>query len=205
MKNCLGCKKFRVQGDMPNRDWNRSNFCNLQCAGVYKRSRPTKNCLNCKKEFTQKRKNTCCSIKCRWELKGIKDIKDCLSCSKVFKRTSQSKETWASKKYCSLACKTLHGVGPAHPMWKGRVTSKGYKGAPRGGLEHRAIMEAAIGRKLKSTEVVHHWDENKANNALDNLCLMRSRSAHTRLHEFSRRSGIAMVDLKFNQDWLYAE
>ena len=30
--------------------------------------------------------------------------------------------------------------------------------------QHRMVVEAFLGRKLLKREVVHHWDENKANN-----------------------------------------
>ncbi len=36
-------------------------------------------------------------------------------------------------------------------------------------LEHRELMEKFIGRKLLSNEHVHHKDENKLNNSIDNL------------------------------------
>lgn len=47
---------------------------------------------------------------------------------------------------------------------------------------HRFVMEKHIGRKLKPEEVVHHIDENKANNDISNLMLLPNNSAHLRLH-----------------------
>lgn len=47
--------------------------------------------------------------------------------------------------------------------------------------EHRLVMEQYLGRKLKRTEVVHHKDGNKLNNAIENLELM-SLSDHSRMH-----------------------
>jgi hypothetical protein len=44
--------------------------------------------------------------------------------------------------------------------------------------EHRLVMERAIGRLLTDSEVVHHKDGNKANNALENLELLPNQSAH---------------------------
>ena len=47
--------------------------------------------------------------------------------------------------------------------------------------QHRIIMEAHLGRKLRSDEIVHHKDGNGQNNNINNLVLM-SISAHSRLH-----------------------
>lgn len=73
--------------------------------------------------------------------------------------------------------------------------SKGYRyvyapdayGASKSGsfkgyiLEHRYVMEKAIGRALTKDEDVHHIDLNPLNNAIDNLKLM-SKKEHYRLH-----------------------
>lgn len=47
---------------------------------------------------------------------------------------------------------------------------------------HRYLMEIKIGRKLKSTEIVHHIDGNKLNNDINNLQIV-SRSEHNRIHK----------------------
>ena len=39
-------------------------------------------------------------------------------------------------------------------------------------LVHRRVMEEKLGRKLKSSEIVHHIDGNKLNNDPDNLMLV---------------------------------
>lgn len=48
--------------------------------------------------------------------------------------------------------------------------------------EHRFIMEKHLGRKLKSSEIVHHIDGDKQNNKINNLMLFPTKSAHTKFH-----------------------
>ena len=86
---------------------------------------------------------------------------------------------------------------------KGKFESKGYTVLSlTNQREHRAVMEEAVGRPLKKGEVVHHWDEDKKNNNLNNLALFRHQSAHLRLHWFARRNKVPVSLIKFNQNWL---
>ena len=64
-----------------------------------------------------------------------------------------------------------------------RVRADGDPGAYRNAerLEHMVKAEKAIGRRLLKTEVVHHLDECRTNNRLDNLAVMR-RADHFNLH-----------------------
>ena len=48
-------------------------------------------------------------------------------------------------------------------------------------LQHRLVAEIALGRYLRSDEVVHHKDRNRRNNLPDNLQVMTN-SEHTMLH-----------------------
>lgn len=48
-------------------------------------------------------------------------------------------------------------------------------------LQHCEVMEIFLGRELREDEVVHHRDENKANNAIENLEVL-TRAEHARLH-----------------------
>ncbi len=61
---------------------------------------------------------------------------------------------------------------------------KGYKWLMDDGkemMEHRFVVEKAIGRKLTRDEVVHHKNGIKSDNRLDNLEVL-SRGEHTTLH-----------------------
>lgn len=80
-----------------------------------------------------------------------------------------------------------------HPCWKGgRIKDKdGYVAiyAPdhpwprkmRYIREHIVVMELHIGRRLTASECVHHKDNNRENNALENLEVM-NKGEHIRMH-----------------------
>lgn len=57
----------------------------------------------------------------------------------------------------------------------------GFKGG-RPIYTHRRVVEASIGRKLRSDEIVHHVDANKFNNSRSNLHVFTSRAAHRKAH-----------------------
>jgi len=55
--------------------------------------------------------------------------------------------------------------------------------------EHRYVMSNYLGRELVSTEVIHHIDEHKTNNSIENLQVLTA-SEHSRIHarkNFARR------------------
>jgi hypothetical protein len=70
--------------------------------------------------------------------------------------------------------------------WKGGIIKTGkylkeYTSKQKYTLLHRAIVERFIGRKLLSSEIVHHIDENTSNNDISNLEIM-SRAKHASIH-----------------------
>lgn len=74
----------------------------------------------------------------------------------------------------------IYELAPEHPA-AGRA--KGYV------LQHRLVMERELGRYLSDDELVHHRNEVKDDNRIENLELI-SRSDHMRLHKaVSARDG----------------
>ena len=66
----------------------------------------------------------------------------------------------------------------------GTINSSGYRLVAVGGkqkYEHRVVMEKYLGRKLHTSEVVHHIDGNKQNNNIENLTVTNN-PEHSKLH-----------------------
>src|SRR5699024_11151588 len=64
-----------------------------------------------------------------------------------------------------------------------RPTSNGYYRVGREGQhEHRKAYEDYIGRKLESSEIVHHINFIRTDNRIENLYLYPSQSEHMRVH-----------------------
>lgn len=116
----------------------------------------------------------------------------CDNCGKEFDRdTSQAKI--AKRHFCSVTCQRNAYKGAGNPTWKGGrcVGAGGYvfafkpdhPFAYRNGrvLEHRLVMEKKLGRLLEKGEVVHHINNIKSDNRLENLTLFASDIEHRRV------------------------
>lgn len=107
-------------------------------------------------------------------------------------------------------CRRCHGTqllskqGPAAVAWKGgrRISVEGYivltlqpnhpyfcmANQTNGRVyEHRLVMAEHIGKPLPLGSVVHHEDENKTHNDIENLRLLKNRSEHNRIHARNRK------------------
>ena len=102
-----------------------------------------------------------------------------------------STSDWRSnrnRRFCSNACRFAHNRGSNHRDYAGGrwlCNTKGYWMISTGDggrrPEHILKAEAALGRKLKRGEIVHHVDGNKKNNANSNLFICTIKY-HAELH-----------------------
>lgn len=123
-------------------------------------------------------------------------MKTCLGCRELYTDEEQ-KHQHGRDPYCSLGCesKTRKKRGSktlvTKPLDKGSyISANGYvmvevsKSYNSFGyqLEHRVIMEKALGRRLTTNEHVHHKDGDRLNNDLSNLEVLTN-AEHQRLHQ----------------------
>ena len=95
------------------------------------------------------------------------------------------------------SCRSCVKKGHKNPMFGKRpsgykgssVTSHGYIVVPINGkqyYEHRIVTEKYLGRKLQSSEVIHHRDYDRTNNDILNLQVL-SITGHRKLHPKGRK------------------
>jgi len=126
----------------------------------------------------------------------------CDKCTKHGETTFQSynkgqrRNGDSGKTYCQPCATSLVN-------WKGGIqwTEDGYKNirVAKGKYkrEHRLVIEQHLGRNLKSTEIVHHIDEDKLNNQLENLDLCKNKSVHQKAHHSLEIIGLELFKAGF--------
>lgn len=158
-------------------------------------------CLSHRKQYNKKQRE--------WRKR------ECLNCGAEFMPRVYQIKT-GDGKYCSIPCSVRHAAIPAahtpeanrkrveslknsgfvhpsgreHHQFKETYIVKGYRHCTdergRKILESRYLMQKHLGRELTNSEVVHHEDEDRLNNNIENLTVM-TRSEHAREHARRRR------------------
>jgi hypothetical protein len=108
-----------------------------------------------------------------------------------------------STKFCSKKCFDFfqkQNVGSKNPNWKGgRTIAGGYVYATdlsrrRAYIaEHVLVAEKALGRFLTKKEVIHHINEVKSDNRLENLYLFSGQAEHARYHNLLRNNNCKRI------------
>ena len=117
-----------------------------------------------------------CSTKCKsiWSSMQNKrgEWRECKRCGKKF-WSRPSEDRRGVKMYCSWKC--------YRPVERGKSISYDGYYVLNGKKVHRIIMEEHIGRKLKTKEIVHHLNDDKLDNRIENLRIV-SRKEHNKIH-----------------------
>jgi hypothetical protein len=126
----------------------------------------------------------------QWGSRGSLPKKICLQCGKTIAprqsidKHGRSRGWYTPPKYCSHDCANAANNPPKNKLnargWS--FDKHGYviltervKGTNYQQPQHRAVMEAVLGRKLEKHETVHHKNGDRADNRPENLELWAGR------------------------------
>ena len=173
--------------------------CSLECKSIKnKNTHVIVKCGFCDKEIEipqsrakEKNRNIYCSKECSNKKKNFRKhnvekqyIKICNNCGIKYK--SFRKSTKTGYNFCSQKCSIEFLRGKKHPEWNGGKTKNAqgyiviYLDSKKYKPKHRLVMEKYLGRELKSSEIVHHINNIKTDNRIENLQLM-SKAEHDRI------------------------
>jgi len=179
-----------------------------------KRNRVECVCKGCGKDFTvppstiRKGGGKYCSRDCT----KTGENRECPVCSTSFYVT-QSTIRKGEGTYCSRKCSNPFrgSKGEKNGNWKGgkHTRSDGYVmvrvSTDKYELEHRVVMADHIGRTLKKGEQVHHLNEDKSDNRIENLELTNISEHISKYHPSKKDLSKWTVVACLNCDVVFAE
>jgi hypothetical protein len=150
-------------------------------------------CHVCQKQFeTYRKTKKTCSMDCKRQIAkpAIKgENRNCAKCNKIFWARPSDDRRGSIRKYCSRQCSRKYSDRPAGAY----ISYDGYWCISPDKKLHRDIYEKHFKIKLKSDDIIHHINEDKLDNRIENLQKM-TRTEHNKLHKF----------LKINRTDLYS-
>ena len=183
----------------------RGKYCSHKCRlkGLHNSNKGVNNwhwknkikrvCQFCKKEFfvLQTRINDnrakFCSLKCKYSFGHTLESRNKISENQIGRiawNKGKKCPQWSGNKNSQYKDKTIDKDGyilfynPEHPLSCG--SNKNYV------REHRLVMEKHLGRYLTPKEVVHHINENKQDNRIENLVLFPNHIIHGLYHSHKK-------------------
>ena len=124
---------------------------------------------------------------------------ECPSCKILYARAFKSVNEVIKKSgywQCKNCTVTKRNISKAKPFGSTRINSKGYvlQKTENGWIQqHIFVMQNHIGRTLNKDEVVHHINEDKTDNNINNLQLM-THVEHTKLHHIGKKRTQETID-----------
>jgi len=143
-----------------------------------KKERLKLNCLECDKPHyklecqLKKGRGKFCSKECANKSRQHGETIKCSFCSSEFYRRFGEQKN-SINQFCSKECYSNDRILKAK-----KTTYLKFGSVHR----HIFIAEKALGRKLLKGEIVHHIDEDKQNNLIENLAILPSQKFHAEVH-----------------------
>ena len=149
-----------------------TRFCSTACWYASRKWERNGDCAVCGQPFVKKyREQVCCSRGCGNKYKSADREQVCPVCGAVFERPHGKSRTYCSRT-CAMTGRYRKGQVRAHADGATINHSSGYVQEKQGGkwsMQHRIVMERAIGRKIRESERVHHKNGNRQDNRPENL------------------------------------
>lgn len=178
-------------------------FCSRACYLSQCVRSETRTCRTCECEFVAKHNpkrtaagatdtlNNWCSKACADTARKQGADYVCVQCEKPFYASPSRLAELGESGCCSRACQSAYFTGPRNKHWRGGKYTTSADGVVHVRLEtgrgakhireHRMIVARAIGRTLKTSEVVLHINNDHSDNKPSNLYLCASRSVSGRI------------------------